>query len=419
MSIKKIVAVSVIFALSCVGWGILGTTTMIRSNGSFSRLGHEVESLWGTPLVQNAPSFMVQIPGSEHVRWLMPSKNNIKVKIETDYRKKGLIWYSTYACSFDGSYTITNTEDVTQKIRLHFDFPAKGATYENFGILIDNKPLLVPVNTGEGIGKIMELAPGASTEFRVTYKTRGLDAWQYQLDQNMGRVQNLNMIVETNFFDVDYTEESLSPMSARKAEKGMVLKWQADDLLTKGNIGVIIPEKLNPGPVTTRITFFAPVCLIFFFVLIVTINIMYKIEIHPMHYLFVAAGFFSFHLLLSYLVDHMWIHMAFIISAIISITLVTGYLSSALGGRFPRKIAVIGQVFFLVLFSYSFFIKGLTGLTVAIGSVITLGILMKVTARVDWNEVFSKKTVMQGHQPPVDDPSMPPKNASPSLTSSL
>ena len=48
-----------------------------------------------------------------------------------------------------------------------------------------------------------------------------------------------------------------------------------------------------------------------------------------------------------------------------------------------------GQLFFLVLFSYSFFLKAMTGLTVAVGSVVTLAILMKVTARTDWDTVFA------------------------------
>ena len=121
-----------------------------------------------------------------------------------------------------------------------------------------------------------------------------------------------------------------------------------------------------------------------------TINILRKINIHPMHYLFVAAGFFAFHLLLAYMVDIINIHIAFIISAVVSVTLVTSYLSTALGGKFPWKLAVAGQLFFLVLFSYSFFWKGLTGLTVSIGAVITLAVLMRVTANVDWNEVFSR-----------------------------
>ena len=392
MSIPKIIATISIFFISCLGWFILGSVTAFRSNDSFSRLGLQVEALWGIPLVQKAPAFSVQIPGSKQVRWIMPSRNEIAVEIQPDYRKKGLIWYPTYTCSFEGKYTVINTDEVLQKIRLHFEFPAKDATYDNFAMYINDKLLLSPIDTKQGVAEIIELAPGKRTAFKIKYKTRGSDSWRYQMDQHVGRIQNLKMAIKTAFDDVDYTEGSLSPMHSEKTRDGMFLEWRATDLITGSDIGIIIPQKLNPGPLTSRITYFAPVCLIFFFVLIATINIKYALDIHPMHYLFVAAGFFAFHLLLTYFVGHINVHLAFLISAVTSVSLVTGYLSAALGKRFPWKIAIAGQLFFLVLFSYSFFfIKGLTGLTVAIGSVVTLAILMRVTATLDWNKVFAKR----------------------------
>lgn len=39
---------------------------------------------------------------------------------------------------------------------------------------------------------------------------------------------------------------------------------------------------------------------------------------------------------------------------------------------------------------YAFFFKGLTGLAITIGAVITLFVLMQTTARIDWRAVFLK-----------------------------
>ena len=393
MTTSKMVEIGLIFVLACLGWGVLGRTTAMRSIESHGRLGAEVESLWGAPLVQDAPSFSVNIPGSERVRWIMPSKNAVRVGLQADYRKKGLIWYPTYTCRFEGTYTIENTEQVAQKTRIMFKFPVKGGTYDEFAALIDGKPVVAPVNTGEGIGELIELAPGQRADFHVSYATRGIREWRYRMDKNVGRVRNLDLTVDTGFRAVDYPDGCLSPMQTGPADGGgMTLTWRASDLITVQDIGVIIPERLNPGPLTARITYFAPVCLLFFFVLVVTINLLYKVNIHPMHYLFVAAGFFAFHLLLAYMAGLVNINVAFVISAAVSVTLVTSYLSAALRGAFPRKVAVAGQFFFLVLFSYSFFFKGITGLAVAIGSVITLAVLMKVTAHVNWDEAFARPT---------------------------
>jgi hypothetical protein len=47
------------------------------------------------------------------------------------------------------------------------------------------------------------------------------------------------------------------------------------------------------------------------------------------------------------------------------------------------------QAVFLVLFSYAFFLEGFTGLAITIGAIVTLFILMQMTAHLSWDEVFA------------------------------
>ena len=46
-----------------------------------------------------------------------------------------------------------------------------------------------------------------------------------------------------------------------------------------------------------------------------------------------------------------------------------------------------------VLFSNAFFFEGYTGLTVTLGAVVTLFVLMQITAKVDWAEVFARPAI--------------------------
>jgi inner membrane protein involved in colicin E2 resistance len=148
------------------------------------------------------------------------------------------------------------------------------------------------------------------------------------------------------------------------------------------------PDRLNPGPLAARITFFAPVSLLFFVTVMVILGVLRRQSLHPMHYFFLSAAFFAFHLLLAYLVDHMEMGTAFIIAAAVSVFLVVSYLRAVSGWRVALLDAAAAQVVYLVLFSYAFFFEGFTGLTVTVGAVVTLFLLMQLTARVDWNEVF-------------------------------
>ncbi len=56
------------------------------------------------------------------------------------------------------------------------------------------------------------------------------------------------------------------------------------------------------------------------------------------------------------------------------------------GARFAVLEAGGAQLVYLVLFSYAFFFKGFTGLTVTIGAIVTLFVVMQMTARIRWSE---------------------------------
>jgi len=391
MSFLRVLAIGGVYLLACGGWGLLGTTTLWRSNQFSGRLGEDVKKLWGGPIIQEAPDLSVKVPGSEQTRKVLPAANKVEVALGLEHRRRGLVWYPTFVCDFQGEYTIANREEVAQKVRLHFKFPAPEGTYDHFSLTLDGQGLNVPADTAQGINEIIEVAPGQKRVVAIGYRTRGLGEWRYRPAGSGRQVQDLDLRVKTDFADIDFPDGTLSPMAKAPGDQGgMALAWKAGDLITAQDIGVLMPEKLNPGPLSARITFFAPVCLVFFFVLIATIGIVRQVAIHPMHYLFVAAGFFAFHLLFAYLVDHLSVHASFAIAAATTVLLVTGYLASALGSSFPWKAAAAGQFFYLVLFSYSFFLKGMTGLTVAVGAVLTLAVLMKVTAGVNWFSFFRR-----------------------------
>jgi hypothetical protein len=161
-----------------------------------------------------------------------------------------------------------------------------------------------------------------------------------------------------------------------------------------------MPSVANPGPVASRMSFFAPVSLLFFFAVLILIGMVWEVKLHPMNYFFLAAGCFAFQLLFAYLVDLIPLSLAFVISAAVSLALVSGYLLAAAGRRFAR-VAALAQFAFIVLFSYSFFFDGLTGLTITIGAIITLALLMIATARVNWADKFRSPTTIHTVPPPI------------------
>ncbi len=391
MTVKRIIAIVVIFGLGTFGWVVLGEANWIRSNQASASLTASVQSLWGSPIVQTSPELTIKVPGTDRTRTLTPSRNQISVDIDLEQRRKGLLWYPTYTVDFHGRYEVFNDANIAQDIRLFFALPSKDATYQNVVLKIGGRTERLDTLVGYSFYRIIPLEPGERESIEVIYRTRGIHSWTYQLNPRQGLVNGLDLVVKTNFTDVDFIDGSLSPMKTESRDDGLDIHWQANELITRQDVGISLPQKLNPGPLAARMSFFAPVCLLFFFVLITSICVTRQIDIHPMHYLFVNAGFFAFHLLFAYTIDLINVHLAFALSAIVSVALVVSYLARALGETFPWKIAALGQGVYLVLFSYSFFLKGMTGLTVTIASIATLAILMRITANTDWSQVFVRR----------------------------
>ena len=391
MTVKRIIAIILIFFLGVVAWVVLGEANWMRSQQTSAALSASVESLWGSPIEQAAPTLTIKVPGTDRTRYLSPSRNQIEASIDLEQRRKGLLWYPTYTVHFSGRYEITNEARIAQEIRLFFALPSDKATYENVVLKIGDRTERLDTLIGYSFYRIIPLSPGGSETIEIVYQTRGINSWTYLLNHRKGLVNGLDMVVKTNFTDVDFIDGSLSPMRVDARDDGLDIHWYANELITRQNVGISMPQKLNPGPLAARMSFFAPVCLLFFFVLITSICVTRSIDIHPMHYLFVNAGFFAFNLLFAYTIDLINVHLAFAMSAIVSVALVVSYLARALGETFPWKIAALGQLVYLVLFSYSFFLKGMTGLTVTIASIATLAILMRITAQTDWSQVFVRR----------------------------
>jgi inner membrane protein involved in colicin E2 resistance len=193
----------------------------------------------------------------------------------------------------------------------------------------------------------------------------------------------------TDFNEIDIPAGSESPTSRKAIDDGWLLTWNYNDVIGARSIAMEMPSVTNPGPVAARITFFAPVSLVFFFAVIVILGSIRGVNLHPMNYFLLAAGCFAFQLLFAYLVDLIPTMVAFIIAATVSLMLVTGYLIGVAGIRFAR-LAAVAQFAYMVLFSYSFFFEGLTGITLTVGAIITLALLMAFTAKTDWASVLRR-----------------------------
>jgi hypothetical protein len=327
----------------------------------------------------------------------------VRASLALDHRRKGLLWYATYGVDFRAEYRYRNPDDVARQTNVCFHFPASEAIYDGFSLRVNGVDAPRVSDLSKGLTVPVQLPPKGDARIEVSYRSRGLGTWTYAfVDNGVAQVKDFDLELATDFDRIDFPAGTLSPNSKAPEGEGWRLHWQFASLAGGQRIGLTAPSRLNPGPLASRITFFAPVSLLFFCTVMVILGIMRGRSLHPMNYFFLAAAFFAFHLLLAYLVDHLDINASFLIAAATSLFLVTSYLRVVAGMRVALIEAGLAQLVFLVLFSYAFFFEGYTGVTVTIGAVVTLFVLMQVTARVRWDEVFARRSTpasMAGNGP--------------------
>jgi hypothetical protein len=328
---------------------------------------------------------------TEHTRMevhtVQPSASDISVELANEPRRKGLLWYATYKVGLQGMYDFRNPDRDKQAMRLCLRLPAEKAVYDNLQFTIDGQPL-APVTEKETACVATDMAAGQSVHLRVSYRSQGLESWKYSFGKNMNAVQNFHLRMATDFEDIDFPDNTLAPTEKHAVKGGWRLDWNYRSLLSGYEIAMAMPQRLQPGPLASEISFFAPVSLFFFFFLIFIITTMRNIELYPMNYFFLGGAFFAFHLLLAYLADHLDIHVSFAISSVVSVFLVVTYLRLVVGTQFAIREAAMAQTIYLVLFSYAFFFQGFSGLAITIGAILTLFVVMQMTGRIRWAEKF-------------------------------
>jgi hypothetical protein len=416
---RRLLAIGFVWLGCSLAWAILGSTLGVRSGLASGGLLPEVHALWGPPLEQAPPAATGTETHREvqtETKWDEKAKRYFEVSHEVDvtterdlpltssrvtarlalqHRRKGLLWFPTYAVDFGAAYTFRNESAEARLATVTFPLRQAGVVYDGFTLSDpDGNPVEVTFDEGRvRFGR--KLAAGEAVSFEVRYSTRGTGSWGYGvpgkgLGPEAGRARDFRLELQTDFPDVDFPAGTMSP-SRHGVEGGRWRGvWESAQIVGTQAIGVELPQLLNPGPLASQITFFAPLSLLFFFFVTAILLAAEGRSIHAMHYFLIGCAFFAFHLLFAYLIDHVEVGVSFAVASAVAVALVISYARLFVGWRTALLRLAVPQVVFLVLFSWTFFWRGFTGLAVTVGAIVTLFVVMQMTGTLDWEKVLAK-----------------------------
>jgi len=408
---KRVIGIAFIWLIATVGWMVLGGVTTNRKETQETKLRDGVQSLWGRPQVQEAPTLTftwatqeskqrteqqngVTTQVSEDVTvWhedvLRTDSTHVDVDLRSDLRRKGLMWYSLYDVKFAARYGYEHAREEAGTLIVRFAFPDPNAIYPGFHFVVNGKDYSGELDASNGsVVARVPIAKGEHAEIAVRYESRGLDSWTYRPTQGVARLRDFALNMRTHFADIDFPVQTLSPSSRERTSDGWKLQWNFEQIVSGFGIGMITPQRLQPGELASALAFSAPISLFFFFLVIYVLATLRRIDIHPINYYFVSGAFFAFHLLFAYTADHLPVEAAFALCSAVSMALVVSYLRLVVSASFAWREAAFAQAVYLIGFSLAHFWEGFTGLTVTVLAILTLFVLMQLTGRVRWSSVL-------------------------------
>lgn len=400
----RVFGIGAVFCGASIAWAVLGGVTSSRGSSQSSSLGREVSALWGSPQTQQAPSFAwvresdqeesrtIERDGRSevvrerrHVRTeeaVSVNSSDVDVTFHLDRRRKGLVYYDLYDVAFEGRYVYVSDQAAVTPLLMRFAFPDERGLYDDFVLEVNGvaRPEAIHPVAG-GIAVQLPVAPGERVELHVAYESRGMERWTYEATSgSVSSLRDFRLRMHTDFHDLDFGEGSLSPSRRARTAHGETLTWAFRNVITGRAMTLVMPAPIQPGELASELSFSAPISLFFFFLVLASVAKRRKVELHPLHFAFLAGAFFAFHLLFAYTADRLTVGVAFAASSVTSIALVLSYLRVLVSPRFAFVEAGLAQLVYLVGFALAHFADGFTGLAVTILAILTLFLLMQWSA---------------------------------------
>ncbi len=189
-----------------------------------------------------------------------------RVAIGMNYRKKGSAFYTTYENECRFAYEVKNFHGAATEAS--FSFPlASGCIFDGLRVLVDGEDVSSRLSyPGGSIDWTMAMQPGQVAKVEVSYRSRGMDSFYYQVTEER-EIRSLALTIELadvaadrlNYPDGCITPTSVAPLGAGG---GCRLEWTLANAISTRGMGVALPKRDQPGDSMARLLAGAPLGLV-------------------------------------------------------------------------------------------------------------------------------------------------------------
>lgn len=418
-------------AIIIIGLLLLIPTSMIKSliherENTQQRAIHEVSSKWGEEQTLTGP--FITIPYNRYIKQFskkdsvekiikvkdyihfLPSEIIVKGEIKPELRHRGIYDIVVYN-------SVLNISGIFNKLTFSdFDIPLRD-------IQFDKATLSLGISDLRGIEKQVSLvwnnelssfSPGTITNnliesgihTNITINSSDSSSYQFLINLDLKGSQKLYFIPVGEVSDITINSKwnnpsfngAFLPDSSTVKPSGFNAYWNILHLnrnfpqkwigsinnINESAFGIDLLLPVDSYQKSMRSIKYALLFIAFTFIVFFFVEVLKKVFIHPVQYILVGIALVIFYTLLLSISEYLSYNIAFIISAILTLLLIIGYVKAILKSN--QLTILIGGIL-TILYAFIFVIIQLQDYALLIGSIglfIILGLVMYLSRKIDW-----------------------------------
>lgn len=321
---------------------------------------------------------------------LVPRTIHINSDLTYGEQEIDLLIFNAFEAKNQESYVIPNTSGYTGQLVVNVQKP------ENANLLYDYT-IVLPSRQDQVIRPVMEkpvvlsdLDVGEQVDVVVTYTTKGMDVFKYNLSAYQNTViEGLNANIKLNTDDFEVYRFGL-PHETTSNGNGAEIQFDVADFSTTQDLGVTFISKQRYLDQIQSLMNYSPISLVLFLVVVFFFSQIYNVKFNAFHYLFLAMIVVFYFLFVAYLIRFFGVVPTFGISILLTTLMFLLYCPNVFGWWFASRIAGTYLFLLTVVFSLIFLMPIFRGLLFVVLIFLIFMSIMIFVSRSDiskWNIV--------------------------------
>jgi hypothetical protein len=294
---------------------------------------------------------------------LVPKSIKIDSVLSYGEQVRDLLIFNAFEAHNTETYVVVNKTKYSGELLVNVTKP------DNANLLYDYK-IVLPAQNNRVIQPAMdrsvvlmpELPEGEQAEVVITYATKGMDVFKYNLSAYQNSViESLKANVKINVNEFGIYRFGL-PHDFEIASDGAEINFDVENFSTTQDLGITFLAKQRYLDQIQSLINFSPLSLVLFLVVIFFFSQVYAVRFNAFHYLFLGMIDVFYFLFVAYLIRYLGILPTFGISIALTAAMFFAYCPNVLGWRFATRIAGVYLFLLTVIFSLIFLMPIFQGL---------------------------------------------------------